>query len=108
MLFIRKLTSRNNIALLFLLKLLLLALLLMLPPLNLVLRVVCHDALFVNTTVCSIASKAAALRPVPKKTNGTTYNPFNFVSGSLAPSATRVRGRCWSRLRLRAPSQKDS
>jgi hypothetical protein len=67
MLFIRKLTSRNNIALLFLLKLLLLALLLMLPPLNLVLRVVCHDALFVNTTVCSIASKAAALRPVPKK-----------------------------------------
>ena len=49
MFFLRELTTRNNFELLLLLKLLLLALLLLLPSLNLILRVVCHDALFVNT-----------------------------------------------------------
>ena len=105
MFFIRELTALSNIGLLFLLKLLLLALLLLLPLLNLVLRVVCHDALFLNTTKCRLALIAAAIAAGAEETNDTTYNPFNSVSGSPTPRVARAeRGGCWSRRRSQAPS----
>ena len=59
--------------------LLLLTLLLMLPSLDLVvavrlIRVVCHDALFVNTTCATYRGMRSPLRPASKKPIGTTYN----------------------------------
>jgi hypothetical protein len=74
MLFLGEPAARNRIGLLFLLKLLLLSLLLMLSPLSLVLRVVCHDALFVNTTCATYRGMRSPLRPASKKPIGTTYN----------------------------------
>jgi hypothetical protein len=71
MFFLRELTTRNNFELLLLLKLLLLALLLLLPSLNLILRVVCHDALFVNTHQ-PLALNAAAIAADAKETDAPT------------------------------------
>jgi hypothetical protein len=79
MLFIRELTARSNIGLLFLLKLLLLALLLLLPLLNLVLRVVHHDALFVNTSECCLAPSAAAIAAGTKEKQCRHLQPINLV-----------------------------
>ena len=74
MLLLRERRARQDVGTMLLLKLLLLALLLMLPPLNLVLRVVCHDALFVNTTECSLAPSAADIATGAKEYNVATYN----------------------------------
>jgi hypothetical protein len=62
MLLLRQPAARSDVGMLLLLLLSLLALLLMLPPLDLISvglpRVVCHDALLLNTTGGNIALKA--------------------------------------------------